>query len=604
MFDKLFNKTNPESKVVKDTATPKGIAAMRIVAKETLLFPSMAKQLRSLSNTFSRFVKLHNIQPAVGGQISDLTKSLSESKEIKVANIKVKKYGKEKKRTFLAGILDKLVTLIKLLFIGTLLSIGYIVYKVTEIITPYVEDLISKVKEGIGFISDGIKSLYENTDWLNLFESSFKKYLSFLSFGLISEEQVGNYIMQAGSFYKEMIKGIGKYIEMAVEWLSPRLQQLGRVFAIDVLGVDVDKLEERRTTREILVKKSKELEEEYSKLDRENKDLTEKKDNLAKEKQKLEEEKRKKQKEEAEKEAQRRLEEEKKKPFLERLFRKEEKKLPPIEERPVTPTPAPKKEEPKIDVNKVPPSDGTMAPLPEPAKEPSSSVSLQSVVKDNSPKFTPIDYSGLKPEFEKLLVQMATAYTKETGQKLLINSAYRSNQEQKELYDKWIASGKKGGVVARPAAPLKGADGTSGAGSPHTGGTAIDIQAKGQMFGTLAGDVDNPKGWLEKFGLTRPVTSSFLIKQGKDPSKREDWHVTPLKSLPTPDGDIVPNKSGKPVDLATGKQAPDYDIGKSSSELSKEQREQSKPQNPTYINARTTNNVVAETKRTNVAVPA
>jgi len=631
MLDKLFNKKDPKSKVTKAEDTKKGVSSMRIIAKETLMFPSMAKQLRSLSNVFARYVKLHNIRPATPGSISDVKKSLSESKEIKVASIKVKKYGTEKKKTFLAGILDSIITIIKGLIIGTLLAGGYIVYKLIEIITPYVESLMAKAEEGITFISDGIKNFYENVNWLDLFVSSFKKYLSFISFGLISEEQVGNYISQAGSFYKETIGRIGSFLQMAVEWLSPRLQKVGRLFATNILGVDVDALAEKRKIKEELAESAKKLQKQYDELAAQEKTLVSKKDKLSHEKKIIEKQKeaeeKKKQVEEIEKAPKKVV------PFLQRLFKREKKEpLPPIEDRsipPAPPAPTPKaapiptpvpsvaasapvtpptsapapiaKEKPApvgkpTPISDKPGMEGMEAPL---TKTPSS-VSLKSVVEDHSP-FLPIDYSGLKPGFEKLLVGMAIAYTKETGKKLLINSAYRSDEEQTELYSKWLSAGKPDkGVVAKPKS-------MGGSGSPHTGGTAIDIQAKGQMFGKLSGDVDNPSGWLEKFGLTRPVTTKYLMAKGRKAEaaikNREDWHVTPLGSAPIPDGDVVPTKSGKAVDLATGKE-PEYDIGKSSAELAKEQRGQSKPQNPTYVNARTTNNVSEETKRTNVPVPA
>lgn len=605
MFDKFLNKPNPESKVTKDTATPKGVAAMRIVAKETLMFSSMAKQLRSLSNAFSKFVKLHNIQPAVGGQISDLTKSLSESKEIKVASIKVKKYGTEKKRTFLAGILDKIVTLIKILLIGTLLSVGYVTYKIVEIITPYVEDFISKVKEGISFLSDGIKSFYENTDWLNLFETSFKKYLSFLSFGLISEEQVGGYIKEAGSFYKEMISGIGRYIETTLEWLSPRLQKFGKIFAKDILGVDVDKLEERRSIKEVLVKRSKELEEEYTKLDKEDKDLTEKRDILSKEKEKIEEEKKKKQKEESEKEAQKRLEEEKKKPFLERLFRREEKKLPPIEERPVTKKP----EEEKKPTVTIPPSS-------------SPSAQKEQIVPE-------------KPTAEKQKEEKKNEGSGDAGMKytegsnvIKINSKYGMRQlpgeKQPRLHGGIDYAAPLGMPITFQGSKAK----VIRAGTNSGYGRVIDLSVEGEVlrFAHLSkmlvkdGDVITKGMTLGLVGGSNKVDGQ-IIEGGKG-AYGPHLHFEHRSSVSFDGKDTFdPVKSGATRMISFGEKiaASDYSVteqyadykgsfgqglNSESSKLALAYRNQSKPQNPTVILARTTNNVSEETKRTNVAVPA
>ena len=630
MLDKLFNKPDSKSKVVKDTDedTKVGVSSLRIVAKNTLVFKTVAKELKAINGAFGNYLKLHNIRPAVGEPVSATTKSLADSKEFKMAKVKVQvtRQG-EKKQTFVTRIVDKLLDVLKIILLGAVFSAVVITEKIVDMVSSAVSTIYDAVVSGASAVIDGIKNFFSNVDWLNLLTTCFNKYLNFISFGLIDEEQTGKIMGDAGSAYKSIVSGIGGFLKQVLEWIKPKLESVGRFIGKDILGVDVDKVVEKRNEKKRLVEESKKLEEESANLDSVTKELVTKRDKLKQEKEKKEKEQDEKRKAEIKQKAE---ESDKKRSVFDRIFNrvpKEEKKEevkptpPPIEERgkpvvaaPVTPAPAPAapppppkapapaapppppkapapaaKPEPKLDVSKVPPS---VKPVPsdvKPAPEATSAKSLKSVVEDNKPTFTPIDYSGLNPAFEKRLVEMATAYTKETGKKLLINSAYRSNEEQKEIYDKWVTSGKKpeGKKVAKPKAPLKGIDGTSGTGSLHTSGTAIDIQAKGQPFGKLIGSLDNPSGWLEKFGLGRPVST-------------EDWHVAPLKSLPTPDGDIVSNKSGKAVDLETGKPPPNYDVGKSSAELAAEQRGQSKPKNPVYVNATTTNNINTETKTTAV----
>jgi hypothetical protein len=178
---------------------------------------------------------------------------------------------------------------------------------------------------------------------------------------------------------------------------------------------------------------------------------------------------------------------------------------------------------------------------------------------------------------------MATAFKQETGKMLLVTSGYRSNEKQKELYDADLAknNGKPSGKVAQPMAPLG-----QGAGSVHMKGLGIDINSKGNDgLNALAGTRDKPTGWLEKFGLIRNV-------------KGEDWHVTIGGAPSTPDDAEVPDAKGNAVDVATGKVVQGADVGKSSSEIAAEQRQQSKPKNPTVINAGVTNNntVIREEK--------
>jgi LAS superfamily LD-carboxypeptidase LdcB len=212
-----------------------------------------------------------------------------------------------------------------------------------------------------------------------------------------------------------------------------------------------------------------------------------------------------------------------------------------------------------------------------------------------------VDLSGLHPEFEKRLVNMATAFNEQTGKKLLITSAYRSNEKQAELFKAKVA--QLGGderaaakLVARPMPPLG-----TGRGSFHLKGLAIDINSKGPGgLNALAGSRDSPTGWLEKFGLIRNVP-------------REDWHVQPSGTLPTADNPenpgapvLVAGKDGKPMDLSSGKKEslgqPEAKpsatgggaVASASTEVASGQRQQAKPSTPIIVNAPTTNNQVIQ----------
>jgi hypothetical protein len=254
--------------------------------------------------------------------------------------------------------------------------------------------------------------------------------------------------------------------------------------------------------------------------------------------------------------------------------------------------------------------------MPTPAKEqpPSSSGSpspgggsgsLSSVANIQSG----VDISGFKSDFQERVSAMATAFQQQTGKKLLITSGFRSNEKQKELYDAKVkelggneAAARK--LVAEPMAPLG-----KGRGSFHLKGLAIDINSKGPAgINVLAGPRDAPTGWLEKFGLTRPV-------------KKEDWHVQLSGSVPTPDNPVSPGgptliagKDGKPVDLNSGKKesisgagvptsASGNQVASASGEVASGQRQQQKPTTPVVINAPTTNTTVINKTQTASAPP-
>jgi hypothetical protein len=208
-----------------------------------------------------------------------------------------------------------------------------------------------------------------------------------------------------------------------------------------------------------------------------------------------------------------------------------------------------------------------------------------------------VDLSGINPEFEKRLVNMATAFKEQTGKKVLITSAYRSNEKQAELFNAKLAQvggdrAKARKMVAEPMPPLG-----QGRGSFHLKGLAIDINSKGAGgINALAGSRDSPTGWLEKFGLTRPV-------------KNEDWHIQPSGTVPTADNPVNPGaptlvagKDGKPMNLAEGKKesmpqasamqtaASGGDVSAASKEIAVSHREQVKPSTPTVVNTPVINN--------------
>ena len=232
--------------------------------------------------------------------------------------------------------------------------------------------------------------------------------------------------------------------------------------------------------------------------------------------------------------------------------------------------------------------------------------SLSSVVTAQSG----VDMSGFHPEFQKRLTAMATAFQEQTGKKLLVTSGYRSNEKQAELFNAKLkqlggdraATRKK---VAEPMPPLG-----KGRGSFHLKGLAIDVNSKGAGgINALAGDRESPTGWLEAFGLTRPV-------------RKENWHIQPMGTLPTADNPenpgapvLVAGKDSKPMNLAEGKKesigqpeptstaASGSQVASASNDLASGQRQQQKPSTPIIVNAPVTNTTTVTQKKIAVSPP-
>ena len=232
-----------------------------------------------------------------------------------------------------------------------------------------------------------------------------------------------------------------------------------------------------------------------------------------------------------------------------------------------------------------PPPAPAPAPISGGAKEESgqkSAGSLAQLVKTQPG----VDISGFKSPLEDAVAKMADVFKKETGKQLIITSGFRSNEKQKELYD--LELKKTGGdaaaarkMVAEPSPPLG-----KGKGSLHSVGLAIDIKPTEGPKGT-----GSPKGFLNELAGTRTASTGFLEKFGLSrPVPNEDWHVQLANQPPVGDGKNVVNDSGKVTNLETGKPAVGEKVSKNSVELAQNQREQEKRQTPTVINAGITNN--------------
>lgn len=205
-----------------------------------------------------------------------------------------------------------------------------------------------------------------------------------------------------------------------------------------------------------------------------------------------------------------------------------------------TPAPAPAAPTPKPAPSAAPAAKPTPAPAPvappKPAAPPSAPAPKAAAPAPAKPgldtvtrKADGVDTNKLNPALKDRVAMMAADYYQKTGKKLLITSGYRSNEKQKELWDAELA--RQGGNVAK-ARKLVAPPPPIGKGSKHASGLAVDINSKGNDgLNVLAGDRTKSTGWLEKFGLSRPVN-------------KENWHVQLAGDEPIADN---PDSPGDPT---------------------------------------------------------
>lgn len=155
-----------------------------------------------------------------------------------------------------------------------------------------------------------------------------------------------------------------------------------------------------------------------------------------------------------------------------------------------------------------------------------SDVNLEEYVKKQN---SSVDLDGLDPAMKERLAGLAYEYHERTGDKIQVNSAYRSREKQAELYAR-LGPG-------RAAPPGR---------SRHESGLAVDINSTDAERAIQL-------GLMDKYGFTRPVPG-------------ETWHVEPKESAGrgAPDNPYEPGKpivaaagtGSKPVDVVSGSPAP------------------------------------------------
>ena len=516
------------------------VASLKIIAKNMLLIPRMGRDFKIIAKGFGKFLTNETGEkPAKESIISKLAPIKDVVTQVKLKEPKEKR-EKKKKKSLLDLILGPLMTAASALFV----------------IVVFNKDLVLQVLESYGgvegIIGSALESLYSaisgffaSFNFGEVIVDQMSTFLEFITFGLISKDDATKVLEGIGSFLKPVTDRIGMFIGGIADWMKEKLMGVGR--SLDE-GIGVE-------TKGVKEKKRKELEEDpYANAVETIKALDEDIGILKKRIVSLKE-------------------------FLEvrKQYEIEKSEGRVQREAPVPPPlnlPSKRVSEKSV-FSTVPlatPIKGTPSDVPSSQAVTKPAGNLDSITKKADQG---VDTSKFNPEFQRRLELMATAFKQETGKMLVITSGYRSNEKQKALYDADLAknNGKPSGKVAQPMPPLG-----QGAGSVHIKGLGIDINSKGaDGLNELAGTRDKPTGWLEKFGLIRNV-------------KGEDWHVTIGGAPSTPDDAEVPDSKGNAVNVATGKVVEGANIGKSSNEIAMEQRQQSKPKNPTVINAGVTNN--------------
>ena len=597
-------------------------ALLKIIGKNFMSLPGFARDLNVARQNIQKLVKLEGGEPARGAD----AQFLKEGERAKKLEVETGEKEESKKPTLVSKGMDKLKDKGKKKFQE--LKTQFSESKIAQKITKYLA-----ITAIVGIVFVAFKDTF--TEWVQgLWSAISEKFTEFT--GKIKEwfgEITQTIVEKVKEFVQPIIDAVSSFVTRIGEWFKEKFEMIKDIFenplnfvksVIDKVSGVIDGIKETLTgwaekllsskatswmvpdfVKNMLNKPAKleagETDAETKKLERQQKEAleTERIKKLEKEKQYTGEDEI----------VRKRLDLPEKTETMRREAEvaKAPPPAPPVEPAPPpqpiivpgpppkpkeAPTPIPKAKEAPKPISVEPPKPvGKAAEGPEKRAE----GSFRSVV-----KLQPgVDLSGIHPEFEKRLAAMATAFNEQTGKKLIVTSGYRSNEKQAELFNAKLKEyggdrAKTRKRVAEPMPPLG-----NGRGSFHLKGLAVDINSLGPAgINVLAGDRESSTGWLEKFGLTRPV-------------KKENWHIQPSGTLPTADNPanpgaptLVAGKDAKPMDISSGKKEsigqPEPKssstsggaVASASADVASGQRQQMKPQTPVVINAPTTNNMV------------
>jgi hypothetical protein len=573
--EKMVGSPEPEIK-------PNFLKILNEFAKSMVSLPGLAKDLNIAKRNLGALIKLKGGKPANKADMFFLKADEREAKfEVDMAN-QISKDEASKTPTTekaeepqdpLQKIMTSLLGVFGLGALGKYFSISKILKSLKIIGITF---LITTIASGI---YQAYKEFTKTGDILASVKAGFVEFIDFVTMGIFGKENIGKLFDDVINFLVPIAETVGNFIDGIGKFFSKKFEQFKRFFGLKEEKQSEPKTEEaRKSYIETLNEDINFLKEKRDSLNT----IVETKSEKLKT---LQEEERRKSIEEAKASAQK------------------------VKD-------AVKNVGSKI-LNVVSPPAKTEAPAPSTAESPSAAPSaapapiaggatekpgekgggsLAQLVKPQSG----VDINSFKSPLEDAVAKMAAAFKNETGKQLIITSGFRSNEKQKELYD--LELKKTGGdaaaarkMVAEPSPPLG-----KGKGSLHSVGLAIDIKPTEGSKGT-----GSPKGFLNELAGTRTASTGFLEKFGLSrPVENEDWHVQLANQPPVGDGKNVVNDNGKVTNLETGKPVVGEKVSKNSVELAQNQREQEKRQTPTVINAGTTNNNTHVVNKHRVEEPA
>ena len=222
--EKFFGKKT--GNVEQEKNNKLGVAALKIIAKDTLVFGRMSRELKAINSSFRQLVRLEGGEPAQSESLKSYNNKYGSMKELHIADRKVKRMKEEQRPAdFLVVLFDKFTTILKIAFLGTLLSGIVLSEKIIEWMD--LKGMYTKLTSFFSDISEGVVSFFRSIDWATEFQNHIGNLIQFISFGMFTKKDALIIVEGAGNFTSSIMHRFGEVLLSAAKILKEHLEKLG-----------------------------------------------------------------------------------------------------------------------------------------------------------------------------------------------------------------------------------------------------------------------------------------------------------------------------------------------------------------------------------------
>ena len=239
---KILRKNNSLSKVKSEKDGLEMEASLKIIAKLSLSFKTLAQEFKKISNGFIKLLKLEGIKPS---EPTNLGKGVAAARANAQLFIRLPKKknekgeGEDEDDSFSFG------SIIEILFFGIAFTVGSVIVGLSNL-GEVISDAFSSIKvKAIDFWA-GAEETFKNIDWAAPFKKVSKIFFDMISStGIVDEKTVRGFFSTLSNLPSVVIGYVRSFLVAAKDLLVTNTKSFASWLALDVFGIDVKEVETR-----------------------------------------------------------------------------------------------------------------------------------------------------------------------------------------------------------------------------------------------------------------------------------------------------------------------------------------------------------------------